>query len=93
MKIISRIYQKIVYQRYEDGTFTRHLPHPVYLGYFGPVLAAEVGDVIIVSLKNMASKPVSITSNGVQIADDRSLYILILTLFIVLITDKLTSQI
>lgn len=38
---------------------------PAWLGFLGPVLQAEVGDVILIHLKNFASRPYTIHPHGV----------------------------
>ncbi|NXQ04585.1 FA5 factor, partial [Vidua macroura] len=43
-------------------------------GLLGPTLRAEVGDTLVVHLKNMADKPVSIHPQGLgSLYDDRTL--------------------
>jgi hephaestin len=46
---IGHVYRKAVYREYTDGTFATRKPRPPedeYLGLLGPVLRAEVGDVL-----------------------------------------------
>ena len=38
-----------------DGSFTTKKPKPKYLGFLGPIIRAEVGDVIEVVFKNNVS--------------------------------------
>lgn len=38
---------------------------PAWLGFLGPVLRAEVGDVILIHLKNFATRPYTIHPHGV----------------------------
>lgn len=38
---------------------------PAWLGFLGPVLQAEVGDVILIHLKNFATRPYTIHPHGV----------------------------
>lgn len=47
------VYKKVVFRKYLDSTFTRHDPRGEYeehLGILGPVIRAEVDDVIQVSI-------------------------------------------
>lgn len=58
-------YKKAVYKQYTDNTFTSEKPKSQWLGFLGPVIRAEVGDDIVVHLKNFASRPYSIHPHGV----------------------------
>jgi len=49
---IGSVYTKAVYRRYADNTFDRRFPVPAEHGLLGPVIAAEVGDIIEISFKN-----------------------------------------
>ncbi|KAL0994973.1 hypothetical protein UPYG_G00130140 [Umbra pygmaea] len=62
---IGRVYRKAVYRQYTDASFLNEVPRPAWLGYLGPVLRAEVDDVIIVHLKNFASRNYSMHPHGV----------------------------
>ncbi|XP_030634614.1 hephaestin-like protein 1 isoform X2 [Chanos chanos] len=62
---IGSVYKKALYKQYTDSTFSTEIPKPDWLGFLGPVLRAEVGDVIVVHLKNFASRPYSIHPHGV----------------------------
>ncbi|KAK7817877.1 hypothetical protein U0070_005520 [Myodes glareolus] len=60
-------YKKVVFRKYLDSTFTRRDPRGEYeehLGILGPVIRAEVGDVIQVRFKNLASRPYSLHAHG-----------------------------
>jgi manganese oxidase len=51
----SNTYVKAVYREYTDGTFTTLKPRPAeweHLGILGPLIRAEVGDVVKVVFKN-----------------------------------------
>jgi len=53
--INSTTYRKAVYHEYTDGTFTTLKPRPPeweHLGILGPLIRAEVGDVVKVVFKN-----------------------------------------
>jgi Multicopper oxidase len=49
---IGSKYKKAVFRGYSDGTFAELLPHPRHLGILGPPLHAEVGDTVVVVLRN-----------------------------------------
>ncbi|KAM9385764.1 ceruloplasmin [Pholidichthys leucotaenia] len=63
---IGAIYKKAVYKQYTDSTFRTEVLKPEWLGYLGPVLMAEVGDTVIVHLRNEASRPYSIHPHGLN---------------------------
>ncbi|XP_068125921.1 coagulation factor V [Hyperolius riggenbachi] len=63
------VYKKVVFQRYLDGTFTKpdvDGEYEEHLGILGPVIRAEVEDVIQVVFKNLATRPYSIHAHGVS---------------------------
>ena len=62
---IGRVYRKVLFREYEDGTFTKKKPHPPYLGFLGPILKGEVGDTIVVHFKNKANGTFSVHPHGV----------------------------
>ncbi|XP_019388111.1 PREDICTED: ceruloplasmin [Crocodylus porosus] len=67
-KRIGGSYKKAVYNEYTDNTFTKRknrLPEEEHLGLLGPVIRAEVGDIIKVTFRNNGSHPFSIQSHGV----------------------------
>ncbi|XP_042563071.1 ferroxidase HEPHL1-like, partial [Clupea harengus] len=57
-------YLKAVYRQYTDGSFSSEAPRPAWLGFLGPVIRAQVDDVIVVHLKNFARRPYSIHPHG-----------------------------
>ena len=66
---IGRVYKKALYREYTDASFT-HLktrgPEEEHLGLLGPVIRAEVGDVIKVIFKNnSATQTYSMHPHGV----------------------------
>ncbi|XP_069492582.1 coagulation factor V [Ambystoma mexicanum] len=64
----SSLYKKVIFRRYTDSTFKRPVPQGEYedhLGILGPVLRAEIDDVIQVHFKNLASRPYSLHAHGV----------------------------
>ncbi|XP_064906002.1 coagulation factor V isoform X1 [Columba livia] len=58
------VFKKISYREYEVD-FKKEKPANKFAGLLGPTLRAEVGDTLIVHLKNMADKPVSIHPQGI----------------------------
>uniref|UniRef100_A0A2K6FGC7 Coagulation factor V n=1 Tax=Propithecus coquereli TaxID=379532 RepID=A0A2K6FGC7_PROCO len=63
------IYKKVVFRKYLDSTFTKRDPRGEYeehLGILGPVIRAEVDDVIQVRFKNLASRPYSLHAHGLS---------------------------
>ncbi|KAK5858516.1 hypothetical protein PBY51_002649 [Eleginops maclovinus] len=67
-KIGSR-YKKVVYREYTDETFTvqkKRQPAQQHLGIMGPIIKAEVGELIVITFKNKASRPYSISAHGVK---------------------------
>lgn len=83
---IGGLYKKAVYRHYTDDTYSTEIPKPPWLGFLGPILRAEVGDVIVIHLKNFASRPYSLHPHGVFYNKDsegkyRSCIIGVLSLF------------
>lgn len=62
---IGSIYKKSVYKQYQDSTYMSEVLKPAWLGFLGPILRAEVGDTIVVHLKNFAKRPFTIHPHGV----------------------------
>ncbi|KAM6384427.1 coagulation factor V isoform 2-T2 [Alca torda] len=58
------VFKKISYREYEVD-FKREKPANIFAGLLGPTLRAEVGDTLVVHLKNTADKPVSIHPQGI----------------------------
>ncbi|XP_053467469.1 ferroxidase HEPHL1-like [Ictalurus furcatus] len=67
---IGYVYKKAVYEQYTDTTFTTEITKPEWLGFLGPVIRAEVGDDIVVHMKNFASLPYSMHPHGVLYKKD-----------------------
>ncbi|XP_070640828.1 hephaestin isoform X7 [Bos indicus] len=62
---IGNSYKKTIYKEYKDGSYMDEMVQPAWLGFLGPVLRAEVGDVILIHLKNFATRPYTIHPHGV----------------------------
>jgi FtsP/CotA-like multicopper oxidase with cupredoxin domain len=63
------VFKKAVFREYTDETFTQLKPRPAaweHAGILGPIIRAEVGDRIEVTLKNNTSFPVSLHAHGVH---------------------------
>ncbi|XP_067584691.1 coagulation factor V isoform X3 [Pseudorca crassidens] len=61
------IYKKVVFRKYLDSSFNKLDPRGEYeehLGILGPIIRAEVDDVIQVRFKNLASRPYSLHAHG-----------------------------
>ncbi|UYV79207.1 HEPHL1 [Cordylochernes scorpioides] len=74
---IGGTYKKVVYREYTDGTFLHRVqrgPEDIHLGLLGPTIRAEVGDVIQITFRNMASRPYSMHTNGIFTTDPRNTY-------------------
>ncbi|XP_036602582.1 ferroxidase HEPHL1 isoform X1 [Trichosurus vulpecula] len=67
---IGNVYKKAIYRQYTDGTYSKEIPKPPWLGFLGPILRAEVDDVIVIHLRNFASRPYSLHPHGVFYAKD-----------------------
>lgn len=66
-RFIGDTYKKAVFRGFTDPTFTHKLSRTgsdLHLDLLGPVLHAEVGDVIEVVFKNLASRPFSMHPHG-----------------------------
>uniref|UniRef100_A0A673H082 ferroxidase n=1 Tax=Sinocyclocheilus rhinocerous TaxID=307959 RepID=A0A673H082_9TELE len=62
---IGSVYKKALYRQYTDESYSTEIPKPAWLGFLGPILRVEVGDVIEVHMKNFASRPYSLHPHGV----------------------------
>uniref|UniRef100_A0A665XD06 ferroxidase n=1 Tax=Echeneis naucrates TaxID=173247 RepID=A0A665XD06_ECHNA len=62
---IGSVYKKAMFRQYTDATYTVQAPRPDWLGFLGPILRAEVDDVIVVHLKNFANRNYSMHPHGV----------------------------
>ncbi|XP_036611939.1 coagulation factor V isoform X2 [Trichosurus vulpecula] len=65
----NTVYKKVIFRSYRDSTFS--VPDPrgeneEHLGILGPVIRAEVDDVIQVRFKNLASRPYSLHAHGLS---------------------------
>uniref|UniRef100_A0A452HJC0 ferroxidase n=1 Tax=Gopherus agassizii TaxID=38772 RepID=A0A452HJC0_9SAUR len=58
-------YKKAVFVEYTDSSFTQTKPKPAWMGLLGPTIRAEVYDTVVVTFKNLASRPFSLHAVGV----------------------------
>lgn len=68
-KYIGSTYLKALYREFTDNTFTHERPITTehwHLGVLGPFIRAEVGDVIEVMFKNMATRNYSMHAQGLR---------------------------
>ncbi|KAM9003605.1 coagulation factor V isoform 2-T2 [Sarcophilus harrisii] len=65
--IENTVYKKVIFRSYLDNTFSMLDPrgeNDDHLGILGPIIRAEVDDVIQVRFKNLASRPYSLHAHG-----------------------------
>ncbi|NXS80028.1 FA8 factor, partial [Erpornis zantholeuca] len=59
-------YRKAVFVEYPDGSFTQPKLKPAWMGLLGPTIRAEVYDTVVITFKNLASRPYSLHAVGVS---------------------------
>ncbi|XP_071298743.1 coagulation factor VIII isoform X2 [Agelaius tricolor] len=59
-------YRKAVFVEYPDGSFTEPKLKPAWMGLLGPTIRAEVHDTVVITFKNLASRPYSLHAVGVS---------------------------
>uniref|UniRef100_A0A4W4GG06 ferroxidase n=1 Tax=Electrophorus electricus TaxID=8005 RepID=A0A4W4GG06_ELEEL len=62
-------YKKVIYREFTTDTFMtrkQRLPEEQHLEILGPIIRAEVGDILQITFLNKASRPYSIQPHGVQ---------------------------
>lgn len=67
---IGSVYKKIMLKEFTDGTFTEEIPMPPWMGYIGPLIKGETGDVLYVHFNNLAKRPYSLHPHGVRYFKD-----------------------
>jgi hephaestin len=70
-KPVSTSYIKCLYREYTDASFHTLKPRPPrwqHLGFFGPLIRAEVGDTVRIAYRNNCSFPNSIHVHGLRYA-------------------------
>ena len=63
---IGSTYKKAVYTQYTNHLYDVVVDKPPLLGFLGPVIKGEVGDSIIIHLKNFASRSYTMHPHGVR---------------------------
>ncbi|XP_055955967.1 hephaestin [Patella vulgata] len=63
---IGATYRKVVYKHYTDDKYIVEWPKPEHMGLVGPIIRAEVGDVLKIRFKNKATRAYSIYAHGVS---------------------------
>ncbi|KAM6381425.1 coagulation factor VIII isoform 2-T2 [Pluvialis apricaria] len=59
-------YKKAVFVEYPDASFTQPKPKPTWMGLLGPTIRAEVYDTVVITFKNLASRPYNLHAVGVS---------------------------
>ncbi|XP_051486280.1 LOW QUALITY PROTEIN: coagulation factor VIII [Apus apus] len=59
-------YRKAVFVEYPDASFTQPKPKPAWMGLLGPTIRAEVYDTVVITFKNLASRPYNLHAVGVS---------------------------
>ncbi|NWS33917.1 FA8 factor, partial [Polioptila caerulea] len=59
-------YRKAVFVEYPDGSFTQPKLKPAWMGLLGPTIRAEVYDTVVITFKNLASRPYNLHAVGVS---------------------------
>ncbi|XP_042639015.1 coagulation factor VIII [Orycteropus afer afer] len=62
----SVLFKKTVFVEFTDHLFNTAKPRPPWIGLLGPTIRAEVYDTLIITLKNMATHPISLHAVGVS---------------------------
>lgn len=63
---IGSTYKKAVYTQYTNHLYDVIVEKPSWLGFLGPIIKGEVGDSIIIHLKNFASRSYTLHPHGVK---------------------------
>ncbi|NWX91814.1 FA8 factor, partial [Nothoprocta pentlandii] len=59
-------YRKAVFVEYPDASFTEPRRKPAWMGLLGPTIRAEVYDTVVITFKNLASRPYNLHAVGVS---------------------------
>ena len=66
----SKRWKKVRYVEYTDGTFSTRKPQPEWLGILGPIIRAEVGDVVRVHFLNRTRGHYGMHPHGLRYTKD-----------------------
>ncbi|GBM15077.1 Hephaestin-like protein [Araneus ventricosus] len=72
---IGTRYKKALFREFTDASFTTRkceTPQTRHLGVLGPMIKAEVGDLLRVTFRNMASRPYSFHPHGILHHQDKN---------------------
>ena len=61
---MGTIYTKAVYKRYDGPAFVTQIQSPAHQGLLGPVIAAEVGDILEITFKNTLNFSTNLRLDG-----------------------------
>ncbi|OPL32667.1 hephaestin-like 1 protein, partial [Mytilus galloprovincialis] len=67
---IGSVYKKVKLKQFTDGSFRREIKPAPWMGYVGPTIKGETGDVLYVHFRNLASRPYGLHPHGVQYFKD-----------------------
>ncbi|VDI11014.1 Hypothetical predicted protein [Mytilus galloprovincialis] len=67
---IGSVYKKVKLKQFTDGSFRREIEPAPWMGYVGPTIKGETGDVLYVHFRNLASRPYGLHPHGVQYFKD-----------------------
>ncbi|XP_075017909.1 coagulation factor VIII isoform X2 [Calonectris borealis] len=59
-------YRKAVFVEYPNASFAQPKPKPAWMGLLGPTIRAEVYDTVVITFKNLASRPYNLHAIGVS---------------------------
>ncbi|XP_062440368.1 coagulation factor VIII [Rhea pennata] len=59
-------YRKAVFVEYPDASFAQPKRRPAWMGLLGPTIRAEVYDTVVITFKNLASRPYNLHAVGVS---------------------------
>lgn len=63
---VGSVYSKYVYKLYTNASYLEEIPNPPSFGYVGPLMRAEVGEVMKVHFRNKIPHPVTVHPHGVR---------------------------
>ncbi|KAB0402372.1 hypothetical protein E2I00_007451 [Balaenoptera physalus] len=72
---IGPAYKKALYFEYTDDTFQTIIEKPSWLGFLGPIMKAETGDLICVHVKNFASRNYSFHPHGITCTKENEAWV------------------
>ena len=67
---IGSMFRKAIMKQWTDRTFSTEIPPEPWMGFVGPLLKGETGDVLYVHFKNSASRAYGLHPHGVQYFKD-----------------------